>query len=62
MTVPISFRPARLRLRGGRAKIGASTPARFEADGELPGKTNVIDIELIHEAFCFAAKKIKNGS
>ena len=51
--------PALTRFRGGRAKIGASTPVRFEADGELLGETSVIDIELIPEAFSFAAKEIK---
>ncbi len=54
--------PVLARLRGGGAKICASTPVRFEADGELLGKTDAIDIELIPEAFCFAAKKIKNIS
>jgi diacylglycerol kinase family enzyme len=54
--------PLLKRLRGRRAKIGSSTPVRFEADGELLGKTDVIDIELIPEAFSFAARKIKSPS
>lgn len=54
--------PVLTRLRGRRAKIASSTPIRFEADGELLGKTNTIDIELIPEAFSFAAPRIKNRS
>jgi len=50
------------RWRGRRAKIGSSTPIRFEADGELLGQTAVMDIELIPEAFRFAAGKIKSPS
>jgi YegS/Rv2252/BmrU family lipid kinase len=54
--------PSLTRLRGRRAKIGSSMPIRFEADGELLGQTAVIDIELIPDAFYFAARKIKSPS
>jgi YegS/Rv2252/BmrU family lipid kinase len=54
--------PLLTRLSGSRAKIRSSMPIRFEADGELLGQSTVIDIELIPEAFYFAAGKIKNPS
>lgn len=54
--------PVLSRLRGSTATIGSSRPIMFEADGELLGQAAGIDIELIPEAFYFAARKIKSPS
>ncbi len=43
------------RLYGSRAVLGASVPIMFEADGELLGQTTVMEIELVPDAFSFAA-------
>ncbi|MDR3568593.1 MAG: diacylglycerol kinase family protein [Syntrophobacteraceae bacterium] len=50
------------RLPGRRAEIGSRRPVRFEADGELLGMTSAVAIELIPEAFSFAARKVKSRS
>jgi diacylglycerol kinase (ATP) len=47
-------------LSGRRATINCSSPIRFETDGELLGMTSAVDLELIPDAFSFAAKKVKS--
>jgi len=42
-------------LEGTGAKLGSSMPIRFEADGEMLGQTAGIEIEVIPDAFLFAA-------
>lgn len=49
-------------LPGRRAKINSREPVRFEADGELLGLTSTLEIELIPDAFYFAAQKLKSPS
>ncbi|MDR3553145.1 MAG: diacylglycerol kinase family protein [Syntrophobacteraceae bacterium] len=49
-------------LSGRGAKIQCSAPTRFETDGELLGMTSAVDIELIPDAFSFAAQKVKSPS
>jgi YegS/Rv2252/BmrU family lipid kinase len=48
-------------LSGKRAEINSREPVRFEADGELLGMSSSFDIELLPDAFCFAAGKVKTS-
>lgn len=48
------------RLSGTRARLGFPVPIGFEADGELLGKTADIEIELMPDAFFFAAERAKS--
>ena len=43
------------RFYGSGAVLGSSRPVVFEADGELLGQTGIMEIELIPDAFSFAA-------
>jgi diacylglycerol kinase (ATP) len=47
-------------LSGRGATINCGSPIRFETDGELLGMTSAVDLELIPDAFSFAAKKVKS--
>lgn len=54
--------PVTTRRLGSRAEINCRKPMRFEADGELLGVTSAMDIELIPDAFYFAAQRVKSPS
>ncbi len=45
------------RLKGKTARLRSSMPILFEADGEFLGQTSAIEIDLIPDAFFFAAKR-----
>ena len=56
------YSPNITRIKASRAKIRLAEPIRFEADGQLLGRTSMIEMDLIPEAFSFAGNILEQHS